>query len=65
MRCMPWPVMAPHAFTMNVTHVMTSPVPACTPEMTVSQAMARMTTWALRHLVVMDRDAMVGHRQHR
>ncbi len=48
------------ALIMNVTHAMTSPAPACTPEMTVSQAMARMTNNRHRHLIVMDRDAMVG-----
>ena len=49
-----------NALGMGVTHVMTTPVPACAPGMAVAQALARMTHDRLRHLIIIDGDAMAG-----
>jgi CBS domain-containing protein len=48
------------ALGMGVTHLMSSPVPSCTPTTTVTRAMARMTTEHVRHLVVMVDEEMAG-----
>ena len=49
-----------NALGMGVTHVMTSPVPSCTPVTKITQAMSRMTSERVRHLVVMVDDEMTG-----
>lgn len=48
------------ALALPVTQVMRSPPPYCTAEMTVSQAMRRMSNDRLRHLVVMGEEEMLG-----
>lgn len=50
----------PDALAMEVTHVMASPAPACSPETTVAQALARMTADRIRHLVVIAGEEMIG-----
>jgi CBS domain-containing protein len=50
----------PSALAMGVTHVMNSPVPGCSADTTVNQALVRMTNDRLRHLVVMSGEAMAG-----
>jgi CBS domain-containing protein len=48
------------ALAMGVTHIMMSPVPSCPPETRITEAMARMTSDRVRHLVVMCEEEMVG-----
>ena len=48
------------ALGMGVTHLMKSPVPSCTPDTIINQAMFRMTRDRVRHLVVMLEEEMIG-----
>jgi CBS domain-containing protein len=48
------------ALQSRVTDIMISPPPACTPEMTVTQGLARMTLGRVRHLVVLGEEEMLG-----
>lgn len=48
------------ALDLNVTRIMVAPVPSCTLDTTVTQAMARMTFDRIRHLVAIDDDRMIG-----
>lgn len=48
------------ALSLEASHVVESPVPNCTPETRVSEAMFAMSERRLRHLVVMDGDRMAG-----
>ncbi len=48
------------ALDLNVTRIMVAPVPSCTLDTTVTQAMARMTVDRIRHLVAIDDDRMIG-----
>jgi CBS domain-containing protein len=50
----------PTALEMGVTHLMSAPPPYCTPDTTVSQALARMTADRVRHLVVVGEEIMLG-----
>lgn len=48
------------ALTMGLNHLTTAPVPTCTLDTTVTQAMLRMTADRIRHLIVIHDDEMVG-----
>ncbi len=48
------------ALQMRTADVMMAPPPSCTPDMTVSQALARMTLDRVRHLVVFGEEDMLG-----